>query len=468
METLTCGVVKVGEREALARHAYDALCAQAPFGIDIVWQPQTAGSLLCDLVVLPIELDVLALAMTAIAQWRAAMPACNIVVVCANLDSEQIAALLGAGAFDFVSSPYPDTELCTRVQRAAGFLLAHPSLDESAVINIARAHQLIGSSASFMKQLSALPIIANCDASVLIRGETGTGKEVFARAVHYLSPRASRPLVAVNCGAIPTELMESELFGCTRGAYTSAHAARSGLVREAEGGTLFLDEIDSLPLGAQTKLLRFLQEKEYRPVGSCANCHADVRVIAASNHQLAAMVERGMFRSDLYFRLNVLNFTLPTLRERRDDIPELARYFVEHCCHEHHRATPSLTAQALRKLASYDWPGNVRELHNVIERAVLFCQGSFIGADDLQLPCDAVCEEGVESFRAAKARTVEAFEKSYIERLLALNAGNITRAAMDAKKNRRAFFALMRKHDIAPDRFRGTSAAVRGADPLSF
>lgn len=460
METLTCGVVKVGEHEALARHAYEVLRAQAPLGINVLWQPQVAGSVLCDLVVLPVESDALALATMIIAQLRAAMPACNIVVVCADLGSEQIAALLGAGIFDFVSSPYPDTELCTRVQRAAGFLLAHPSLDESAVINVARAHQLIGSSASFMKQLSALPIIANCDASVLILGETGTGKEVFARAVHYLSPRASRPLVAVNCGAIPTELMESELFGCARGAYTSAHAARSGLVREAEGGTLFLDEIDSLPLGAQTKLLRFLQEKEYRPVGSCASCRSDVRVIAASNHQLATMVERGAFRNDLYFRLNVLNLTLPALRERRDDIPELARHFIEHCCHERHRAVPSLTAQALRKLAGYDWPGNVRELHNVIERAVLFCQGAFIGADDLQLPIDRAVDDNVESFRVAKARTVEAFEKSYIERVLILNAGNITRAALDAKKNRRAFFALMRKHDIAPERFRGRSEII--------
>lgn len=453
METLTCGVVAVGEQQALARHAYDALCVQAPFGINVAWQPWIGEPPVCDLAVVPAEGERLALAMTTIAQLRAALPASNIIVVCEDLCSKQIAALLGAGAFDFVSSPYLDTELCTRVQRAAG-LLAHPGRDESVVISIARAHQLIGSSASFMKQLSALPIIANCDASVLILGETGTGKEVFARAVHYLSPRSSRPLVAVNCGAIPTELMESELFGCVRGAYTSAHAARNGLVREAEGGTLFLDEIDALPLGAQTKLLRFLQEKEYRPVGSCANCRADVRVIAASNHQLAAMVERGAFRSDLYFRLNVLNLMLPALRERRDDIPELARHFIEHCCHDHRHAEPGLTAQALRKLASYDWPGNVRELHNVIERAVLFCQGAFIGTDDLQLPSDKLDDDNIESFRVAKARTVEAFEKSYIERLLSLNAGNITRAALDAKKNRRAFFELMRKHDITPERFR--------------
>lgn len=232
-----------------------------------------------------------------------------------------------------------------------------------------------------------------------------------------------------------------------------AHAARSGLVREAEGGTLFLDEIDSLPLSAQTKLLRFLQEKEYRPVGGNV-CHADVRTIAASNHDLAQLVENNAFRRDLYFRLNVLNVTLPSLRARRDDIPELARYFTEQCCRQRRRSTISLTPQALHKLLSYDWPGNIRELHNVIERAVLFCQGSFIGADDVQLPNDVEEEKAAESFRAAKARTVEAFERSYIERLLALNAGNVTRAALDAKKNRRAFFELMRKHAIVPERFR--------------
>lgn len=459
MDMLSCGVSTVGGSESLARGAYDALHAQASLGLKVLWQPKATEQVGCDLLVIPVEVETLELAAKEIVRLRAVSPACSIIVICIDLKPEQIASLLDAGAFDFVSSPYSDHELCMRMQRAAGFM-SHPRLDDSSAIRIARAHNLIGSSACFVKQLSALPIIAGCDASVLILGETGTGKEVFARTIHYLSPRASRPLVGVNCGAIPTELMESELFGCVRGAYTSAHAARSGLVREAEGGTLFLDEIDSLPLSAQTKLLRFLQEKEYRPVGGNV-CHADVRMIAASNHDLAALVEHSSFRSDLYFRLNVLNVTLPPLRARRDDIPELARHFTERCCQQRHRSAISLTAQALRKLLGYDWPGNVRELHNVIERAVLFCQSSFIGADDLQLPNDVEEEKGVESFRAAKARTVEAFERSYIERLLTVNAGNITRAALDAQKNRRAFFALMRKHAIAPERFRDSAQTTR-------
>ncbi len=246
----------------------------------------------------------------------------------------------------------------------------------------------------FTKQLASLPIVAQCDASVLILGESGTGKEVFTRAIHYLSPRASRPLIPVNCGAIPTELMESELFGCVRGAYTSANAPRSGLVREAEGGTLFLDEIDALPLGAQTKLLRLLQEKEYRPVGG-KSCRADIRVVAASNHDLALLVERGAFRRDLYFRLNVLNLVLPPLRDRRDDIPELAHYFADQCCRQRHRPPVSLTAQAVRSLMAHDWARQhtrtCRTRSNA--RGAVLGTSSFVGSDDLQLAGDATIED---------------------------------------------------------------------------
>ncbi|WP_266168800.1 sigma-54 interaction domain-containing protein [Dyella subtropica] len=419
----------------------------------LLWQPTLAQQEGCDLLLMPVQSATLEAAIAQVASLRGRSLACGVIVICDGLEMDQIGTLLTAGAFDFVSVPYAPRELHTRLQRAAGLLPRH-RLDAAATVKIARAHDLVGSHPSFMKQLASLPVIAGCDASVLILGETGTGKEVFARAIHYMSPRSSRPLVAVNCGAIPTELVESELFGCMRGAFTSAHAARSGLVREAEGGTLFLDEIDSLPLGAQTKLLRFLQEKEYRPIGGAGICHADVRVIAASNHDLAGLTERGAFRRDLYFRLNVLNMPLPALRDRREDIPALAIHFTEQCCRTSRRPVLSLTSQALRKLTGYDWPGNVRELHNVIERAVLFCQGPVIGTDYLELPRNDASDTGIESFRVAKARTVDAFERSYIERLLTENAGNITRAASAAKKNRRAFFALMQKHAIVPERFR--------------
>ncbi|CAG9244925.1 Transcriptional regulatory protein GlrR [Paraburkholderia unamae] len=458
MDRLKCGVSAVGDAQAAGRNAWRALCAQLGARLDVLWlAPQEAGGA-CDLLVLCVDAGAQALAASHIAQLRSANPACCVIVVCSGLGAQDVAALLGAGAFDFVCAPYRDGEPGMRVERAAG-LLARPALDACEAIRCARAHDLIGTSAPFVRELARLPLTARSDASVLILGETGTGKEMFARAIHYLSPRAARGLVAVNCGAIPIELMESELFGCARGAYTSAHAARSGLVREAEGGTLFLDEIDALPLGAQTKLLRFLQEMEYRPVGSDRLWHADVRVIAASNHDLAALVERGAFRSDLYFRLNVLSLNLPALRERAEDVPALAGHFAQLCCRKARRPALGLTARATRKLLAYAWPGNVRELYNVIERAVLFCGGPVIDADDLALPEPRGPDIAPESFRDAKARSVTAFERDYIERLLATHAGNITQAATAARKNRRAFFELMRKHAIAPERFRQSGRA---------
>ena len=461
MDMLSCGISAAEGLEALAEGAYEALRTQDAPKLDVSWYAQGSPDAAdCDLLIMPVGPDALDAAVADIERLRTRSPACCIVVVCAELRPDQIAMLLAAGAFDFVIPPYPDHELRTRVQRAAG-MLTHSFVDDASALKLARAHDLIGSSACFLKQLAALPVVANCDASVLILGETGTGKEVFARTIHYLSPRASRPLVAVNCGAIPTELMESELFGCVRGAYTSAHTARSGLVREAEGGTLFLDEVDSLPLSAQTKLLRFLQEKEYRPVGSGTVFHADVRVIAASNHDLAWLVEQGSFRRDLYFRLNVLAMTLPALRDRRDDIPDLARHFIDECCRKARRAAMAVAPSALRALIAHDWPGNVRELHNVAERAVLFCQGPLIEAGDLRIGGELPVGDDVESFRLAKARMVDAFERTYIERLLAVNGGNVTRAASAAQKNRRAFFELMRKHAIVADRFRSVSEPAR-------
>jgi two-component system, NtrC family, response regulator GlrR len=458
MDVVRCGVASIGSRESFTSQILEDLKTQDPTRLRLISPPQSIEQADYDLLVLPVHRENFDAAVAEIVRLRTACSACCIIVVCVDLLSEQIAALLGAGAFDFVSTPYAAKELCTRIQRAAG-LLPHRRLDESTALATARAHGLIGSSPCFVKQVSALATIASCNAGVLLLGETGTGKEVFARAIHYLSNRASGPRVAVNCGAIPVELMESELFGCTRGAFTSAYAARDGLVREAEGGTLFLDEIESLPLNAQAKLLRFLQEKEYRPVGGAGICHADVRIIAASNGDLAALTRRGAFRQDLYFRLNVLGITLPPLRERREDIPALAMHFIEQCCRQMHRPNVGLTPQALRGLLNYDWPGNVRELHNVIERAVLFSVESSIRVPELNLPESGGAEEGLESFRDAKARTVKAFERSYIERLLTANSGNVTRAAVAAKKDRRAFFELMRKHRIAPERFRSPFGA---------
>ncbi|MCG2593175.1 sigma-54 dependent transcriptional regulator [Ramlibacter sp. XY19] len=316
---------------------------------------------------------------------------------------------------------------------------------------------LVGESPAFQQQVARLPVFAKYDASVMILGDTGTGKELCAQAIHYLSARAEGPWVAVNCAAIPTELLESELFGHVKGAYTHAHAGRAGLVREAEGGTLFLDEIDSLPYESQGKLLRFLQDKAYRAVGSSALEQADVRIIAASSRRLEQLRATSTFRQDLLYRLNVLTLHMPSLRERRTDIAQLALHFLRSAAAQWQKPVPALSAAALQKLLAHDWPGNVRELKNVVERGVLMCPGGVLGPADIDLdgmPEITVADAGPESFRSAKARVVETFERGFILQLLACSGGNVTRAAQAAGKNRRAFFELMRKYSIESGDFR--------------
>ena len=316
---------------------------------------------------------------------------------------------------------------------------------------------LVGESPSFLAAVEKIPLVARCEAGVLLYGETGTGKELVARAIHYLSPRAKKPFIAVNCGAIPTELVENELFGHERSAYTGAVTPQIGVVQEAEGGTLLLDEVDSLPLLAQVKLLRFLQEKEFRPLGSSRTRRADVRVLAAANSDLESAAREGRMRQDLYYRLSVIPLHLPPLRERREDIPLLARHFLRK--HAGERRPPALSPQTLDVLLGYEWPGNVRELEHVLERAVVLAPDEEV-LDERHIalprpPGPAAAPPAAESFRDAKARVVAEFEESYLRKLLCVHDGNISGAARAAGKNRRAFWELIRKHGIDPRRFRG-------------
>ena len=386
---------------------------------------------------------------------RRERPDCAVLVAGAGFDAGQLGAIFAAGAHDFVDVPISKDALAARLRRAMGLIPrdASPQLRNALSPPM---RDFIGQSPAFAKQIEKVPTIAGCDAGVLILGETGTGKEVCAQAIHYLSARSSKPWIAVNCGAIPLELIESELFGHVRGAYTTAHTSREGLVSEAEGGTLFLDDIDCLPMSAQSKLLRFLQEHEYRTVGANAVRRADVRVIVASNRNLAALAARGEFRQDLYFRLNILTLTLPPLRERREDIPALALHFLARFSRIHQRPAPTLSPQAVKRLMAHDWPGNVRELQHVLQRSMLLAKGPSLSLEDIEIP-GAVEIPGVgESFRVAKDRVVKQFERTYIEQLLLTFDGNVTHAAQEAKKNRRAFFALIRKHRIELQRFRSS------------
>ena len=313
--------------------------------------------------------------------------------------------------------------------------------------------QLIGESPSFRAEVEKVHRVARFDASVLISGETGTGKELCAHAIHSLSPRARKPFVAVNCGAIPVELVENELFGHKAGAYTDASTLQRGLVFEADGGTLFLDEIVCLPALAQIKLLRFLQEKEYRPLGSTKTLQADVRVIAASNIEPERAVAEGTLARNLYYRLNVVPIRLSPLRERREDISLLARHFLGRYSAKFNKQATNFSPEATELLALYDWPGNVRELEHVVQRAVILARRAVIQCSDIALPGTEI-SKGREPFKVAKAKTIAKFEKDYITKLLHDHHGNITRAAQVAQKNRRAFWELIRKYRIDVQRFR--------------
>jgi len=373
-------------------------------------------------------------------------------------EPEEMLEWLRSWADDFILPPLSAGNVLPRVCR----LLEAARGDDEELYQPLREklgmRHLVGQSPAFVAEISKIPLVAKCDARILIKGETGTGKELCARAIHYLSPRRVKPFVPVNCGALPTELLENELFGHERGAYTGAATSSPGLIHLVEGGTLFLDEIDCLPPAAQVKLLRFLQEKEYRQLGSARSRRADVRVISATNVDVERAVAEGKLRRDFYYRLNIVSLLLPPLRERRDDIELLARHFFVKYAAEAGRELNGVSPRALRKLSEYDWPGNVRELEHVVERALALTERDEIRAEDINLP-GASAAPSPDSFRQAKARAVEQFEKQYIREMLTACQGNITRAAQVAKKDRRAFWQLIQKHHIDVREFKTATLA---------
>ncbi len=340
--------------------------------------------------------------------------------------------------------------------------------EEHTIHRLQRAHalgKLVGDAPAFRASIARLPAIARADATVLINGETGTGKELVARAIHYLSERNTQSFTAVNCGSLPDTLFEDEFFGHERGAFTDAKSRRAGLLRQAHGGTLFLDEVDSLSPRGQVALLRVLQDRSYRALGSSEERHADVRIIAASNTDLWPLVNDKQFRSDLYYRLSVLAVSLPALRARVADILPLTHHFLL-------RLTPPgrgpfrLAADAKDALLAHDWPGNIRELENAVLRAVSLCETTAITAADLGLsahrrhtPSDVVEGARLEimelsrPFVDLKRETVEAFEREYLTRLMEACGGNVSRAARRARKERRDVRRLLQKHHLDPRTF---------------
>jgi two-component system, NtrC family, response regulator GlrR len=352
---------------------------------------------------------------------------------------------------DFLATPLQEAEVRARVRRL--LVWSHNQQRGSGKQEITETFgptRLVGEDPAFVAVKRKIPLLAQFESSVLVTGETGTGKEMCARALHYLSRRAGKPFLPVNCGAIPVELFENELFGHQKGTFTSAWAAQPGLIAEAHNGTLFLDEIETLSLPSQVKLLRFLQDKTYYILGSPKPRLANVWIIASANVELPRKIEEGTFREDLFYRLAVTTLGLPPLRQRKADIPLLAAHFWKLYEAKTGRTDQRLSPKAVEALCQHSWPGNVRELENVIQQIIVLTESQTVEPEDLPIPCRRLAKESSgDSFKRSKALAIEDFEKAYVREFLRAHQGNVSRAANAAKMERRAFGRLIKKYQIA-------------------
>ena len=316
--------------------------------------------------------------------------------------------------------------------------------------------QILGTSKAIQRLHAQIKQLSACDVNVLISGESGTGKELAARSIHYLSSRADKPFIPINCGAIPENIFENELFGHIKGAFTDACSNQSGLIREAEGGTLFLDEMDAVSPYIQVKFLRLLQEKEYKPLGDSKSRKANVRIIAATNKNLSSLVKKGDFREDLFYRLNVVSLNIPPLRERKEDIPVLAEHLLQKYSRQYNKPGMVFSPTTTEALLSYSWPGNIRELENKIQQIVVMSNSQIVKPNEFNLPENKTRNDNhkFDYFNIAKQKAIYDFEKTYLIRVLTEQHGNVVNAAEKAGKSRTALWNLLKKHDISPKQFR--------------
>jgi two-component system response regulator GlrR len=377
---------------------------------------------------------------------------CN---VAANV--KELVSSLRGGLDDFFCCPVMEFDFLARTARLLPERRTSRA-ERAALVQGLKLEMLVGENHEFLRTIGRISKVANSGAPVLIEGETGVGKELFARAIHYNGSRKSGPFIPINCSALPDHLFENELFGHTRGAYTGASSTENGLLAEAEGGTLFLDEVDTLTPPSQAKILRFLQNREYRPLGSGKILTADVRVVAATNADLRQKVIAHEFREDLFHRINILCLQVPPLRERGTDILLLANHFLSHYAAIYCKGAIAFAPAALRKMLSYSWPGNVRELESLLHRAVVFSSSDLIGADDIEIPAESIrASGGQDAARGGKDHVMLEFERTYLFNLLAEHRGNVSRAARAAGRDRRSFQRLLRKHQIERSRFTNTA-----------
>ncbi len=361
------------------------------------------------------------------------------------------------GVFSYLTKPYEARELLDKIAQA---IALNPLANDDQRTDESWRSELVSRSSRMADLLAEARLVAQGDASVLLRGDSGTGKEVLARAIHKASQRARKPFVAVNCGAIPEALLESELFGHVKGAFTDAVSNHKGLFQAADGGTLLLDEIGDMPPALQVKLLRVLQERAVRPLGSSQSIPVDVRIISATHRDLEAAMAQGQFREDLYYRLNVVTLQLPTLAERREDIPLLSTHFLSLLAPKYGKRVSGFSPEALKALTMAQWPGNVRQLFNVVEQV---CALSTTPLVSLALVQRALRTPSVQVLSLAEAR--QRFEREYLVGLLKMTDGHVADAARLAQRNRTEFYRLLQKHDLTPGLFKSDGAPDADTDP---
>ena len=388
---------------------------------------------------------------------RTTRPTLPVILLTAHGTIPDAVQAMSRGVFGYLTKPFDSKVLLEKIRQA--LQLSPISAGQETGNSEAWREGIVFRSSRMAELMEEARVVATSDASVLIRGESGTGKEVLARAIHRASPRAKAPFVAINCGAIPEQLLESELFGHVRGAFTGAASEHVGLFQTADGGTLFLDEIGDMPLALQVKLLRVLQDRAVRPVGATRADPVDVRVLSATHRDLEAAMSEGVFREDLYYRLDVVTLTLPRLDERREDIPLLTNYFVQQLVKKYNKGITGIAPEALEVLASAAWPGNVRQLYNVVEQSCALATTPLITLPLIQRALRIPTMETL-SYAEAKQR----FERNYLVQLLKLTDGNVMDAARIADRNRTEFYRLLQKHELTPDMFRGSPGNTGDAD----
>ncbi|WP_380692110.1 two-component system response regulator GlrR [Serratia marcescens] len=394
-----------------------------------------------DLVISDLRMDEMD-GMALFAEIQKHQPGMPVIILTAHGSIPDAVAATQQGVFSFLTKPVDRDALYKAIDEALA-LSVSPAGDD------AWREDIVTRSPLMLRLLEQVKMVAQSDVSVLINGQSGTGKEVVAQAIHAASPRASKAFIAINCGALPEQLLESELFGHAKGAFTGAVSSREGLFQAAAGGTLFLDEIGDMPLSLQVKLLRVLQERKVRPLGSNRDLDIDVRIISATHRDLQKAMAKNEFREDLYYRLNVVNLKIPALNERAEDIPLLANHLLREAAQRHKPFVRSFSTDAMKRLMTASWPGNVRQLVNVIEQCVALTSAPVIS--------EALVEQALEGENTALPTFAEArnqFELHYLRKLLQITKGNVTQAARMAGRNRTEFYKLLSRHELDANDFK--------------